>query len=77
MTLADGGIVKLIDIEGAIHKCREKVNRDEDIIIDMIFCTGCKLYKVIGSASIELIDASDYSSAQVFIRSVSKLLERI
>lgn len=39
MTLADGGLFANLDLSEAILKCREIVDNDEDIIVDIVLCT--------------------------------------
>ena len=39
MTLADGGLFSSLDLSEAILKCREEVDNDEDIIVDIVLCT--------------------------------------
>ena len=41
--LMDGGTVWNSNLEGAVERCREIVNRDEDIIMDVIICSDGKL----------------------------------
>lgn len=41
--LMDGGTVWNSNLEGAIERCREIVDRDEDIIMDVIICDDSKL----------------------------------
>ena len=38
MTLVDGGIFTNLDLGEAIVRCREEVDNDEDIIIDIVMC---------------------------------------
>ena len=39
MTLMDGGTVYNINVEGAIRRCKEVVDDEKDIIVDMIMCS--------------------------------------
>ena len=41
--LMDGGTVWNSNLEGAVERCREIVNKDEDIIMDVIICSDGKL----------------------------------
>ena len=41
--LMDGGTVWNSNLESAIERCREIVDRDEDIIMDVIICDDSKL----------------------------------
>ena len=36
--LVDGGVFTNLDLGEAIVRCREQVERDEDIIVDVILC---------------------------------------
>lgn len=36
MTLVDGGVFTNLDLGDAINRCKEMVDNDEDIIVDMI-----------------------------------------
>ena len=38
MTLVDGGVFTNLDLGEAIVRCREEVDNDEDIIIDVVLC---------------------------------------
>lgn len=38
MTLVDGGVFTNLDLGEAIVRCREEVERDEDIIVDIVLC---------------------------------------
>ena len=38
MTLVDGGVFTNLDLGEAIVRCREEVEKDEDIIVDIILC---------------------------------------
>lgn len=38
MTLVDGGVFTNLDLGEAIVRCREQVERDEDIIVDIVLC---------------------------------------
>jgi hypothetical protein len=57
--LYDGGCVQGIDLFGAINRCYEITDNDEDIILDIIF---------LGAFNIEDIDASKYKSFGVLFR---------
>ena len=46
----DGGTVWNTNLESAIERCREIVDRDEDIVMDVIICSDGKL---------EVINATD------------------
>ena len=39
-TFIDGGVLLNLDIAGAIERCKEKVYRETDIIIDIVMCSG-------------------------------------
>jgi predicted acylesterase/phospholipase RssA len=39
-TLVDGGVFTNLDLGEAIVRCRETVDRDQDIIVDIILCLG-------------------------------------
>lgn len=39
-TFVDGGSVWNIDLSGAVERCHEIVDKDEDIIIDVVMCNG-------------------------------------
>jgi len=39
----DGGSVLNLDVGGAVDFCREIVDDDSDIIVDVILCTGAEL----------------------------------
>ena len=41
-SFVDGGTVWNVDIVGAIERCREIVDNDEDIIVDTILCNGAQ-----------------------------------
>lgn len=38
MTLVDGGVFTNLDLGEAIVRCREEVDKDEDIIVDIVLC---------------------------------------
>lgn len=38
MTLVDGGVFTNLDLGEAIVRCREEVEKDEDIIVDIVLC---------------------------------------
>lgn len=38
MTLVDGGVFTNLDLGEAIVRCREEVENDEDIIVDIVLC---------------------------------------
>jgi predicted acylesterase/phospholipase RssA len=38
MRLVDGGVFQAIEINDPIERCRDEVENDSDIIIDMILC---------------------------------------
>ena len=42
-TMMDGGTVWNTNLGSAVDRCREIVDRDEDIVMDVIICTGGKL----------------------------------
>jgi predicted acylesterase/phospholipase RssA len=42
-TMMDGGTVWNTNLESAVERCREMVERDEDIIMDVIVCSNSKL----------------------------------
>jgi len=44
--LVDGGVIWNIDIPSAIRRCREIVDKDEDIIVDMILCGNHRIKEV-------------------------------
>lgn len=39
LILADGGTFEQLNLAPAIEKCKEEGVEDEDIIVDVIFCT--------------------------------------
>lgn len=41
-TFVDGGTIWNVDLSGAVERCREVVDRDEDIIVDTILCNGAQ-----------------------------------
>jgi hypothetical protein len=41
--MMDGGTVWNTNMGSAVDRCREMVEKDEDIIMDVIICTGGKL----------------------------------
>lgn len=43
---ADGGCVINLDVFSAIERCMEVVPKEEQIIVDMIFCSGAHMEKV-------------------------------
>jgi hypothetical protein len=45
MTLVDGGLFTNLDLDEAVTKCREEVENDEDIIVDIILIMD-KPYKI-------------------------------
>ena len=45
MTLVDGGLFTNLDLDEAVTKCREEVDNDEDIIVDIILIMD-KPYKI-------------------------------
>ena len=53
MTLMDGGTVYDINVEGAIRRCKEIVEDESDIILDMVMCSFHFL---------DQVDASKYST---------------
>ena len=58
--LIDGGVLLNADVRGAIHKCLELVDSEEDIIVDSILPTG---------AEIDYFDPSkDYTAYQMYNR---------
>lgn len=59
MTLVDGGVVINLDIGGAIERCKEMVDDESEITVDVIMCSGDTLKPV---------DAQDYNSLQMFWR---------
>ena len=59
MTLVDGGVVINLDIGGAIDRCKEVVDDEKDIIIDIVMCSGDTLQPA---------DASNFNSLQMFWR---------
>ena len=59
--LIDGGVISNLDIAGAIQRCREEVESDEDIVIDAILCTG---------ASIEEMDVKSFNPVQIGLRAL-------
>lgn len=38
MSLVDGGVFNNLDLGEAIVRCREEVDKDEDIIVDVVLC---------------------------------------
>jgi len=42
-TMMDGGTVWNTNLGSAVDRCREMVDKDEDIVMDVIICTGGKL----------------------------------
>ncbi|CAI2373547.1 unnamed protein product [Moneuplotes crassus] len=44
--LVDGGVIWNIDIPSAVRRCREVVDDDEDIIIDMVLCGNHRIKEV-------------------------------
>ncbi len=59
MSLIDGGVVRLLDVGGAINRCKETAEKDEEITIDIIMCNGNRLDEV---------DPSDYNSISNYLR---------
>jgi len=55
----DGGTIINIDISTAVNRCRDMGYKDENIILDMMFCTGGKMIEV---------DASRYNSLHMMMR---------
>ena len=45
-TYIDGGVLLGLDVDGAIERCREIVNNDADIIVDILLCSGDILPKI-------------------------------
>lgn len=43
MTLIDGGVLINLDIAGAIERCKEITSNEENMIIDIVMCSGDKL----------------------------------
>lgn len=44
--LVDGGVIWNIDIPSAVRRCREVVDNDEDIIVDMVLCGNHRIKEV-------------------------------
>lgn len=42
----DGGVLLGLDVDGAVERCREIVEHDADIIVDVLLCSGASLPKV-------------------------------
>lgn len=59
-TYVDGGSVWNIDISGAIERCKEVVDSEEDIIIDVIMCNSVSQNKV--------NDTQEYNTLQNYMR---------
>ncbi len=59
MTLVDGGVENFLDVGGAINRCKETADNDEEITIDIIMCNGNTL---------EVVDTSDYKTIDVVLR---------
>jgi predicted patatin/cPLA2 family phospholipase len=59
MTLVDGGVVINLDIAGAIDRCKDIADNEEDIIVDVIMCNGDTLTDV---------DTSKFNSIQMLWR---------
>lgn len=59
MTLVDGGVDNYLDVGGAIDRCKEIADSDEEITIDVIMCHGNTLSEV---------DTSDFNTIDVFLR---------
>ena len=59
MTLVDGGVIDSLDVAGAVNRCRETADSDEEITLDIIMCSGHTL---------EEVDTSEYNSIQMFMR---------
>lgn len=59
MTLIDGGVLINLDIAGAIDRCKEIVTYEEDIIVDIVMCSGDVLNDV---------DVSKFNSIQMLKR---------
>ena len=58
--LIDGGSIWNLDISSAVRRCREIVDKDEDIIIDLYLCSG--------SSIDEVSDVNKYSVLENFMR---------
>ena len=56
MTLIDGGTVFNINVEGAIRRCKEVVDDEKDIIVDMIMCN----YHFLEEADVSKFTALDH-----------------
>ncbi|CAI2373056.1 unnamed protein product [Moneuplotes crassus] len=59
MTLVDGGVENYLDVGGAIDRCKEIANKDEEITIDIIMCNGNTL---------EEVDTTDFNTIDVVMR---------
>lgn len=59
MTLVDGGVENYLDVAGAVDRCMEIADTDEEITIDVIMCNGDTL---------DNVDTSDYNTIDVVMR---------
>ena len=65
----DGGVLLGLDVDGAVERCHEIVEKDSDIIVDILLCSGSSLPKVDqdGDKTIQMlgrfIEIHFYSSA--------------
>ena len=41
----DGGVLLGLDVDGAVERCREMVEHDSDIIVDILLCSGDSIRK--------------------------------
>jgi predicted acylesterase/phospholipase RssA len=73
-TYIDGGSVLNLDVGGAIERCREITDNDNDIIVDVILCTGAHLKDVDQSADTTLQMLDRYLQIDSFSNALDDLL---
>lgn len=73
-TYIDGGSVLNLDVGGAIERCREIVDNDADIIVDVILCTGAYLRDIDQSQDTTLQMLDRYLQIDSFSNSLDDLL---
>ncbi|CAI2372707.1 unnamed protein product [Moneuplotes crassus] len=59
MTLYDGGVAMMLDVAGAVDRCKETADVDEEITIDIVMCNGNTINKE---------DTSEYNSISNYLR---------
>lgn len=69
-TYSDGGVLLNLDAAAAVERCREVVDDEHDIIVDIIMCSG---------AVIDRVNASNYNSISVIqrVKAIMKYMDNM